>query len=127
MTTENEKAILGTVNLSPFGVDIVLTKENGARDYAEMRAAQLAALTTFISITSGQSGNALEDFSTTIQNNVLWLVSTMAQEVSELIPIVVEEAQNRGARREKQGANETKHNVNAGKIRNLKEASHATT
>jgi hypothetical protein len=127
MTTENEKAILGTVNLSPFGVDIVLTKENGARDYAEMRAAQLAALTTFISITSGQSGNALEDFSTTIQNNVLWLVSTMAQEVSELIPIVVEEAQNRGAHREKQGANETKHNVNAGKIRTLKEASHATT
>jgi hypothetical protein len=92
MTNENKKAILGTVSLNAFGVDIVLTEESGARHYAEMRAAQLAALTAFISITSGQSGNALEDFSTSVQNNVLWLVSTMAQEVSELIPLVTMEA-----------------------------------
>jgi hypothetical protein len=104
MTTENKpkKDILGTVNLSPFGVVIAVTDKGGALDYAMQKAAQLAALSTFISITSGQSEDALSSFSKPIQNNVFWLVSTMAQEVCDLLPIVAIESEKKGEWRAKQ-------------------------
>lgn len=125
--TKTKKDILGTVKLSPFGVVIAVTDEGGALDYTMMKAAQLAALTAFVSISSGQSEEGLSSFSQTIQNNVLWLVSTMAQEVCDLLPIVSKEAENKGEWRAAQALVETKQNLHAAKSRNLKEATHATT
>lgn len=101
MTTTNKKDILGTIPLSSSGVNLVITKENGAYDHAAMRVAQLDALT---SILHGEGFNTFQLYAESVQDNVLWLVHELAHEIKELLPIVCEEARADGAYQEQQAA-----------------------
>lgn len=101
MTTTNKKDILGTIALSTFGVNLVITKENGAYDHAAMRVAQLDALT---SILHGGGFNTFQLYAESVQDNVLWLVHELAHEIKELLPIVCEEARAHGVYQEQQAA-----------------------
>jgi hypothetical protein len=94
MISENKKEILGTVEFSPFGVSLVITKENGAYDHASMRAAHLSALTTVL---SGEGGEHFDLCAEKIKSDVMWLVSSLAQELQDLLPIVSAEARANGA------------------------------
>lgn len=57
---------------------------NRSYDYAAMRAAQLAALSSVLLASS-------EMHSEETRNNVTWLLADLAQEVSNLLPIVLSE------------------------------------
>ena len=66
------------------GVILSFTNEGSAYDYAAMRAAQLAALSSVLLASS-------EMHSEETRNNVTWLLADLAQEVSNLLPIVLSE------------------------------------
>ena len=101
MTNANKKDILGTIPLGSFGVNLVITKENGAYDHASMRVAQLDALT---SILSGDGFATFELYTESVKDNVMWLVHELAHEIKHLLPIVSEEARADGAWHEQQAA-----------------------
>lgn len=98
---KNKNEILGTVNMSHSGVNLVVTNEGGAFDYCEMRTAQLAALTTII---YGESNFKQHNENT--QDNILWLIHELASEVNKLLPIVCLEAEKHAVTnyKKKQGA-----------------------
>lgn len=89
----NNKETIGTIEFSPFGVSLVITDGGGAYDHCSMRAAQLSALTNFI---SGEGFAVFDLHSETVQDNVLWLVNDLAKEIEKLLPIVEKEAKLRG-------------------------------
>ncbi|GGC98730.1 hypothetical protein [Undibacterium terreum] len=76
---------LGTVTTSYSGVELVI--QDNAYDHACMRAAQLAALLSVVADVKSDFNNS----SKTIQSDVLWLASTLADEVQQLLPIVLKE------------------------------------
>lgn len=87
---KNKNEVLGTVNLSHSGVNLVVTNEGGAFDYCEMRTGQLFALTTII---YGEGFETFKLHNEDIQGNVLWLIHELAAEVNKLLPIVCLEAE----------------------------------
>jgi hypothetical protein len=60
--------------------DTALRRE--AQDRADMRAAQLSAL---LSLTCGDSGAEFRNCIDSVQDNVMWLASTLADELVELL------------------------------------------
>lgn len=66
----------------------ISVRHKGAVDYASMRAAQLNAL---LHLTYGAGGDEFRKWSNEIQDNVMWLASTLADEIEHLIPIIRED------------------------------------
>jgi hypothetical protein len=71
----------------------VSVERGDARSYAEMRAAQLSAL---LHMTYGGGQEAFQTLNETLQDNLLWLASTLADELGHLIPLVADEARTKG-------------------------------
>lgn len=89
---KDKNKILGTVNLGNSGINLVVTNEGEAVDYCSMRAAQLSALTSII---SGEGYESFKLFNENVQDNVLWLINELANEVKQLLPIVCLEEKTR--------------------------------
>lgn len=73
-----------------YGLKVTVEDGQGVVDYAQMRASQLDALAAVL-VTSD-----FYTYSGSIQHDVLWLVSTLATEVKELMPIVYDRGEMRG-------------------------------
>jgi hypothetical protein len=89
---KNKNEVLGTINLSPNGVNLVVTNEGGVFDYCEMRTAQLAALTAIV---YGEGYESFKLYNEEIQGSLLWLTNGLATEVNKLLPIVCLESEKR--------------------------------
>lgn len=85
MATQNAITLSGA-----FGLTVTVEDGQGIVSYAQMRADQLDALTAILATSE------LDSYHESVQRDVLWLISTLATEVKELMPIVYERGQQRG-------------------------------
>ncbi|WP_151448501.1 hypothetical protein [Lacisediminimonas profundi] len=75
------------------GVNLAITGEGYgavARDYCNMRATQLCAL---LNVISGEGHNNFMLYGDEIQDDVMWLARSLAEEIKSLIPIVADEGE----------------------------------
>jgi hypothetical protein len=72
-----------------YGAVHVQVEQGSAQDYAHMRAKQLSAL---LHMTYGGGEEAFQTLSSELQNNYLWLASSIADELGNLLPLVAKEA-----------------------------------
>lgn len=90
MDTQTNQPVLGVLQTFQQGVQIVIT--DNALNYCEIRASQLSALLLVI-CGDGHSNFVTQDDLT--QDTIKWLASSLADEIKDLLPIVIKEAELR--------------------------------
>lgn len=86
--------IIGSYPLRPDNGVVVSIARGKVRDYTDMRAAQLSAL---LKLTVGEVGNEFRESSCEVQDNVMWLASTLADEMVDLLDLIDADARTGGA------------------------------